>query len=68
KAAAGVRKIFIFSPSFVADCMETIVEIGHEYRKLFASHGGEQIQLAPALNDSQEWVDFLADLVKTSGV
>src|SRR3990172_11121513 len=31
KAKQGVKKILVFSPAFVSDCLETIYEIGTEY-------------------------------------
>lgn len=64
KAAGGIKKMLVFSPSFVADCLETVVEISHGYQELFALHGGEKIDLVPSLNDSEEWVGFLADFIR----
>lgn len=66
KAAAGVKKIVVFSPSFVTDCLETLIEIGHDYRQFFTSRGGEKLDLAPSLNDSEEWAGFLADFIRSS--
>ncbi len=56
-AKEGKKKILAFSPAFVADCLETIYEIGTEYNELFREHGGEKIQLVPSLNSREEWVD-----------
>jgi len=58
--------VLAFSPAFVADCLETTIEVGDEYRELFEEHGGEHWQLVESLNDSQTWVDTLVDLVKTA--
>jgi ferrochelatase len=58
------KRILIFSPSFVADCLETSIEIGVEYKHLFESLGGERWQLVESLNDSPLWIDTLTDLVK----
>lgn len=58
------KRILVFSPSFVADCLETTVEIGLEYKHLFESLGGEHWQLVESLNDSPLWIDALTDLVK----
>ncbi len=60
----GAKKLLIFSPAFVADCLETIIEIGEEYQELFEEHGGEKVQLVASLNDSKTWIDCLEDLVK----
>jgi ferrochelatase len=63
KAKAGLKKMLVFSPAFVADCLETIYEIGIEYQELFHKHGGEKIQLVESLNDSPAWISALKQLV-----
>jgi ferrochelatase len=50
-AKEGKKKLLVFSPAFVADCLETLIEIGVEYNELFQEHGGEKIQLVDSLND-----------------
>ncbi len=60
----GVKSVLAFSPSFVADCLETTIEIGDEYKELFEENGGEHWQLVESLNDSDLWVETLVDLVK----
>lgn len=55
-AKDGKTKILAFSPAFVADCLETTVEIGVEYQELMEKHGGEKIQLVQSLNDSAPWI------------
>ncbi|MBI3509256.1 MAG: ferrochelatase [Bacteroidetes bacterium] len=62
-AKEGKKKILTFSPAFVADCLETIYEIGTEYHELFRTHGGEKIQLVPSLNSNEEWVDELKKII-----
>lgn len=59
----GAKKLLVFSPAFVADCLETTIEIGEEYQELFEEHGGEKVQLVPSLNDSKTWIDCLEELV-----
>lgn len=63
-AKKGAKRLLVFSPAFVADCLETIIEIGEEYQELFEEHGGEKVQLVPSLNDSLTWIDCLEDLVR----
>ena len=63
KAKEGAKKILVFSPAFVADCLETIVEIGIEYKNLFKEHGGEKIQLVESLNDHPMWIETLRKLI-----
>lgn len=64
KAKEGAKKLLIFSPAFIADCLETIIEIGDEYNEIFKEHGGESVQLVESLNDHPLWIDTLADIVK----
>jgi ferrochelatase len=62
----GKRKILIVSPSFVADCLETIIEIGHEYKQLFKKAGGEILTLVPSLNSDAEWASLIARMATGS--
>jgi len=63
-AKSGIKKILVFSPSFVADCLETIYEIGVELKEEFGHFGGEKLDLVPSLNDHPLWIEALQDLVK----
>ncbi|MGY6561557.1 MAG: ferrochelatase [Luteibaculaceae bacterium] len=63
-AKKGAKKILVFSPAFVADCLETIIEIGDEYQEIFEEHGGEKVQLVESCNDHPYWIDCLEDLVR----
>ena len=60
----GIKKVLAFSPAFVADCLETKIEVGQEFKENFIEAGGEVWDLVPSLNDSEIWVDCLKDLVK----
>lgn len=62
-AKEGKKKVLVFSPAFVADCLETTIEIGDEYQEIFEEHGGEKVQLVPSLNVGDDWVDCLKDIV-----
>lgn len=63
QAKKGAKKLLVFSPAFVADCLETTIEIGEEYNELFQEHGGEKVQLVESLNDSESWVKGLQEMV-----
>lgn len=63
-AQEGKKRVLILSPSFVADCLETVVEIGIEYRNLFISLGGSELQLVESLNDNDMWVSGLQELIE----
>ena len=60
----GAKKLLAFSPAFVADCLETVIEIGHEYQEIFEDHGGEKIQLVPSSNDHERFIDGLEDIIR----
>lgn len=61
----GMKSVLAFSPAFVADCLETTLEVGEEYKELFEKEGGHHWDLVESLNDSPIWVETLVDLVKT---
>lgn len=63
KVKKGMKKLLVVSPSFVADCLETIVEIGIEYNELFLDEGGEKLQLVESLNDSDSWIDAMTSII-----
>jgi len=57
-----IKRLLVFSPAFTSDCLETIQEIGVEYKKIFRDSGGEELTLVESLNDSPAWIDALAGL------
>lgn len=61
----GIKKILAFSPAFVADCLETTVEVGQEYKEKFMEMGGESWDLVPSLNSTDTWVDCVKDIIET---
>ncbi len=63
KAKEGTKRVLVVAPAFVADCLETSVEIGIEYQELFAKHGGEKVQLVESLNDHPLWIETLQQLI-----
>jgi ferrochelatase len=65
QAKSGAKKLLVFSPAFVADCLETTIEIGEEYQQLFTEHGGDKVQLVESLNDHPAWIEALEDLVRS---
>ena len=62
-AAHGIKRLAIVCPSFVADCLETLEEIGIRAKEQWLSLGGEQCSLIPCLNTSDRWVEAIVDLV-----
>lgn len=64
KAKEGAKRILVVAPAFVADCLETTVEIGIEYQDLFEKEGGEKVQLVESLNDHPLWIETLKDIIQ----
>ncbi len=60
----GAKRLLVFSPAFVADCLETIIEISDEYQEEFEEWGGEHIDLVPSLNDDPDWVNGVVKMIK----
>jgi ferrochelatase len=63
QAEKGAKRLLVFSPAFVADCLETLIEICEEYQEEFEEMGGEKVDLVPSLNDDPRWMDTVAKLV-----
>jgi ferrochelatase len=63
-ARAGVRRLAVFSPSFVADCLETLEEMSIRGAETFRAAGGEALELIPALNASDAWVAAAATIIR----
>jgi protoporphyrin/coproporphyrin ferrochelatase len=59
----GKTKVLAFSPSFVADCLETTIEVGQEFKHIFEEAGGEHWQLVESLNVHPMWVQCLKEMV-----
>ncbi len=59
-AKAGVKRLAVASPAFVADCLETLEEIAGELRESFIHAGGEDLRLIPSLNDSDCWAQVVS--------
>lgn len=62
-AEKGYKKLLVFSPSFICDCLETTCEISSEYQREFKALGGEELQLVEGLNDHPLWIEALKQMV-----
>jgi protoporphyrin/coproporphyrin ferrochelatase len=60
---AGTHRVDAFCPGFVADCLETLEEIGIEAQMAFLKAGGKEFHAIPCLNEHPRWIVALADLV-----
>ena len=63
--AEGARRLAVVSPSFVADCLESLEEIGVAGRELFLAAGGESFCAVPCLNASPAFARFLSEIVRS---
>lgn len=59
----GKKRLLVVTPSFVADCLETIEEIGMEGKEVFLENGGEEYDLVECFNSSNDWVDYVCEKV-----
>ncbi|MFM7150077.1 MAG: ferrochelatase, partial [Gemmataceae bacterium] len=66
-AKKGIKNVFVVTPGFTADCLETIDEIGHESLEVFRHAGGEHLFQCPCVNDHPEWIRAMRDLLLREG-
>lgn len=64
RAEKGDKRLLVFCPAFVSDCLETTIEILDEYQEEFEEKGGEHIDLVESLNDNPKWIKTVAEMVK----
>ncbi len=63
-AKQGKKRLAVLCPAFVADCLETLEEIGIRARDQFKAAGGEELTLVPSLNASQPWIDAVCAIAE----
>ncbi len=62
----GTSSVAVITPSFVADCLETIDEVGREAKDSFEEAGGKDYVRIPCPNDSPEFLAALEAIVRES--
>ncbi|MDH4561841.1 ferrochelatase [Pseudomonas sp. BN411] len=65
-AKQGVKKLLVMCPAFVADCIETLEEIGQRGSEQFQEAGGQELVLVPCMNSHPQWVSALVKLCETA--
>lgn len=60
----GAKNILAFSPAFIADCLETSIEIGEEYQGIVEQFGGDKIQLVESCNSEALWIDTVEKMIR----
>jgi ferrochelatase len=63
-ASQGKRRLAVLCPAFVADCLETLEEVGIRLRAQWRELGGEALLLTPCPNAHPTWCEAVADLVR----
>ena len=58
------KTFLVIPPSFIADCLETIYEIGIEYDEEVKEWGGAGTTLVESLNISDIWVESLVEMLR----
>ena len=66
-ARRGVKRVFVATPGFTVDCLETIDEIGRESREVFVHAGGESLHQCPCLNDHPQWIAAMNTILREEG-
>src|SRR5262245_46633700 len=66
-ARKGVKRIFVATPGFTADCLETLDEIGNESREHFRKAGGDELHLCRCLNDHPAWIVAMKTILMEEG-
>ena len=63
-AEQGKKRVLVFCPAFICDCLETIYEIGIEYAEEFNKAGGERLDYVKGLNDHPLWIQALSEIIE----
>ncbi|HEY3760917.1 MAG TPA: ferrochelatase [Verrucomicrobiae bacterium] len=60
----GIKKLFVMSPAFVTDCLETLEELSIRGKETFLSAGGVEFAQIPCLNEHPLWVSTLEKMIR----
>ena len=59
------KKVVVFCPAFVADCLETLEEVGMGLKEEYEKPGeGRELTLVPSLNATKAWVDAVEQILR----
>jgi ferrochelatase len=59
----GKKNILVICPGFSSDCVETLEEISIQGKESFMKSGGENFEMIPCLNDSDDHIALIKHLV-----
>ncbi len=60
----GAKNVLAICPGFSSDCVETLEEILIQGKESFMEAGGENFDMIPCLNDSDDHIKLLNNLIK----
>ena len=60
----GKKNVLAICPGFSSDCVETLEEILIQGKESFLDSGGENFDMVPCLNDSDDHITLLKSLIK----
>jgi len=67
-ARSGTRRVDVLCPGFVADCLETLEEIGMECKQAFLTNGqkggGKEFHYIPCLNERPDGIAALTNIAR----
>ncbi len=63
-AEEGTKKLAVYCPAFVSDCLETLEEIAIQGKETFLEAGGEELRHIPCMNDHPAWIETLSEFCK----
>ncbi len=59
----GNKRVLVFCPAFVCDCLETTCEVSFEYAEEFRHLGGEALDLVEGLNSHPLWIEAIRTII-----
>tara|TARA_A100001011_G_scaffold265372_1_gene274184 strand:+ start:1071 stop:2072 length:1002 start_codon:yes stop_codon:yes gene_type:complete len=62
--SSGTKNILVICPGFASDCVETLEEISIQGKESFIKSGGNNFDMIPCLNDSEDHINLLSFLIK----
>lgn len=63
-AKSGVKRLAVACPSFVADCLETVEEIGVRAKEQFLAAGGTELVAVPCVNADDAFADTVVRFIE----
>ena len=61
----GIKNLLVICPGFASDCVETLEEILIQGKESFINAGGQNFDLVPCLNDSDDHIKLFKHLINS---